>query len=169
MAKAATKTTAPKKRAAPKAAAAPTAAATPKPADSIGKTEAAPAKDTATIKFDKTHHGGRVRGAVNGQKFDLPVGVDVQVTAAQLEALQASDAKFEIVTPLAGEDADEGSSASSTLTGTATRLEPAAQATAPDGELKDPPELKQTTDEELLKGGQQANAEQAAKAEADAK
>lgn len=161
MAKAATKTTKP---AAPKAASKPKAAAAPKPAESIGKTEAKPAKDTATIKFDKTHHGGRVRGAVNGQKFDLPVGVDVQVTAAQLEVLQASDAKFEIVTPLAGEDADEGSSASSTVTGTATRLEPAAQATA-QGELKDPPELKQTTDEELLKGGQQANAEQAAKVE----
>lgn len=151
MAKAATKTSKP---AAPKKATAPAA----KPA--AAKSEAkAKGPATATIKFDKTHHGGKVRGAVNGQRFEFDVGKDVQVTAAQLSALQDSGAKFEIVTPLAGEDADEGSSASSTLTGTATRAEePKPGATGADGELKDPPELKQTPDSEIKTAAQDANA-----------
>lgn len=154
-----------KKADAPKAEKKAATAATPKPAADRGKEPGKPASNTATIKIEKGERRGRVRGAVNGQPFDLPVDQEVQVTAGQLAALNNSGVKFSTITPLAGEDADEGSSASSTVKGTATRLDPAAQATGADGELRDPPELKQITDEELLKGSQDVNAAQAEKTE----
>ena len=123
------------------------------------------AHGTAVIKFDKTFHGGRVRGAVNGQQFDFPVDTEVTVTAAQLEALNNSGARFSTVTPLAGEGADEGSSASSTVESTATRLEPPTQPQVDeDGKPLDPPVLQQTTDKDFLENAQKVNLEEAAKA-----
>lgn len=139
-------------------------AATPAAAKKAAKADA-PAKGVATIKIEKGERRGRVRGAVNGQQFDLPVDAEVQVTAAQLTALTNSGVKFSTITPLAGEDADEGSSASSTIGGTATRLDPPNVAVDGEGEPKDPPELRQVTDEELTKGSQEANAAQAEKTE----
>jgi hypothetical protein len=163
MAKAATKTTKP--AAAKKLVAKLVTAAANTTAKKSAAKSSGPA--TATIKFDKVQHGGVVRGAVNGQKFEFPVDKEVQVTAAQLAVLNDSHAKYETISPLAGEDADEGSSASSTIGGTATRMEPANSGTQVDaeGNLVDPPELRQVTDEELKSGSQEANADQAKAAE----
>jgi hypothetical protein len=122
---------------------------------------------TAVIKFDKDKHGGVVRGGVNGQRFEFPVNTDVTVTEDQLNALRDSGATFSTVTPLAGEGADEGSSASSVLTGTATRLEaPRPLPTeGKDGEPAAVPELRQITDKELTGGAdQQASQDQAGEA-----
>lgn len=116
---------------------------------------------TAVIKFDKDHHGGRVRGAVNGQKFDLPVDSDVTVTEDQLNALNDSGAKFTVVTPLGGDEgAGEGSSApSTTIEGSATRLEPVVEG---EGEGQAPaPVLQQVTDKELIENAQTGNIEEA--------
>jgi hypothetical protein len=108
------------------------------------------AQKTATIRFDGKTHRGNVRGGVNGQHFSLPVDQDVSVTAAQLQMLRDSGTKFEIVSPLAGEDADEGSSASSTVEGTAVRAEPPASNEADNPALKQgDATLSQRTDEEL--------------------
>lgn len=116
---------------------------------------------TATIRFDKDKHGGTVRGAVNGQAFEFPVDTDVEVTAAQLEALTQSNSTFTTVKPL-DEDADVGSSASSTLEGTAMRLEePPATPKDEDGNPAPTPELSQRTDEELTQQSQQASKDQA--------
>ncbi len=121
---------------------------------------------TATVRFSKEKYGGVVRGAVNGQRFEFPVDKDVQVTAAQIEALNNSGATFTTVSPLAGEGAGEGSSAPSILENTATRLFPAGQTDdAPkvdaDGNPLATPELRQLTDKELVDGSQEASKEQA--------
>jgi hypothetical protein len=148
-----------------KAPATPAARAAPRTAAAPARSADSKAAATATIKISKEKHGGTVRGAVNGQRFELPVGSDVQVTAAQLEALNASHVEYEVVTPLpnGSEDAAEGSAASSTLTGTANRLEP-ANPTPPvdgDGNPLPTPELRQITDEELKSASQEEGAAQA--------
>lgn len=112
--------------------------------------------DTATINLDKGVHGGTVEGAVNGQRFSVEVGSDQQVTAEQLEALNNSHAVFSTVSPLAGEDAAEGSAASSTVEGTAFRLDiPTPRNVDADGNLLPAPELRQITDKELTEGADQ--------------
>lgn len=113
---------------------------------------------TATIKIDKEQHGGKVRGTINGQKFELPVGTDVEVTGEQLSVLSDSNVAFDVVKPL-DEAEDEGSSSASTVEDTAIRLE-----TDQGGEesmQQDTPELSQRTDEELAKDSQEASKEQA--------
>lgn len=115
---------------------------------------------TATIKFDKDKHGGTVRGAVNGRRFEFPVDKDVQVTADQLEALNESHATFTTIKPL-DEDADEGSSASSTATGTAIRLGEEDGTLTPVPNEGQPTELSQRTDEELTQEGQKVSQAQA--------
>lgn len=118
-------------------------------------------KNTATIKIEKDNatHRGVVRGAHNGKKFELPVGKEIEVTEGQLNALRDSRVDFTTVSPLAGEDADEGSSASSTVTGTAFRAE------TNDEENKaldsGDAELSQRTDEQLRTDSQEAAAEAA--------
>lgn len=151
--------------AAPRPAAASVAPAEPKaPARAAAKKGPDHPAGTAIINIDKVKHGGAVRGAVNGQKFELPVGSDVTVTEAVLNNLRDSHVEFSTVSPLAGEDADEGSSASSTVTGTALRAEPVTDP-APrdeDGNPLPPPELRQITDKELTGGAdQEASQEQA--------
>lgn len=113
---------------------------------------------TATIKIEKDNpsHRGVVRGAVNGQRFELEVGKEVQVTRAQMAALKDSRVEFTTVTPFAGEDADEGSSASSTVTGTAIRAEPPERVN--EGLAQGDHELSQRTDEELKAESQEAGA-----------
>lgn len=126
---------------------------------------------TATIKFSKDKYGGTVRGAVNGDPYRFPTGVEVQATAAQLNSLNDSYVEYETITPLAGEDAAEGSAASSTLHNTATRLEPAAAAPTlgEDGEPAAPTELSQRTDKELTEDSQQASKDQAGEGGEEAK
>ncbi|MGH6783600.1 MAG: hypothetical protein ACREBP_03150 [Sphingomicrobium sp.] len=119
---------------------------------------------TATINISKEKHGGTVRGAINGQKFELPVGKDVQVTEGQLNALRDSHVEFTTVTPLAGAGADEGSSASAELQGTATRLEPAAPKLDAEGKPIAAPELRQITDKELTDGTDQKTSKEQAEA-----
>jgi hypothetical protein len=159
-----------KKAAAPrrKAAAAKTDAA-PRTAAASAETTVAKSSGpaTATIRIDKVRHGGKVRGAVNGQRFELAVGSDVQVTEAQLNALRDSHVEFETITPLptGSVGAAEGSAAPSTLEGTATRLEPATNVQLDgEGNVRPTPELQQTTDKDFLEGSQTANLEEAAKA-----
>ena len=146
-----------KKPAARKAAAAPARTAT-----KSGGTGNGP-PGTATIKIDKDKYGPTVRGAVNGDPYRFPTGVEVQATAAQLSSLNDSYVEYETITPLAGEDAAEGSAASSTLHNTATRLEPAASApkVGEDGEPAAPTELSQRTDKELAESSQEASRDQA--------
>lgn len=167
--KAATSTTSPRKTPAPKKASDPA----PEPASATAaasSTAEAPAEGTAVIRFEKDKHRGRVRGAVNGQSFDFPVGSDVTVNAAQLSVLTDSGKSFTTVTPLAGVDADEGSSASTTAEHTATRLSAPnegadgkpTQQVGEDGEPLPPHELRQITDADLTSGAdQKASQEQA--------
>lgn len=152
-----------KKPAAPRAVApapAPKAAPAPTPAKAASK---AP-EGGAVIHIDKVKHGGAVRGAVNGQRYELPVGSDVPVSEAILNSLRDSHVEFSIVTPPAGEAADEGSSAASTVEHTAIRGEdPVAGApTDEDGKLLDPPELRQIPDAELTNGADQRASEEQA-------
>lgn len=119
--------------------------------------------NTAVIRFDGKTHRCKIRGAVNGQRYEFPVDKDVTVTGEQLQALRDTNVSFDLKSPLAGEDADEGSSASSTETGTAIRAEPPAEAINPALE-QGVPELSQRTDAELADA--QKAAEDAAKAEA---
>lgn len=159
---AASKTTAPRKTRAP---AKPTDPA-PEPAPAARSARKAPTGDgTAVIRFEKSDHRGRVRGAVNGQKFEFPVDKDVTVTAAQLGALRDSNRTFTTVTPLAGEGADEGSSAPSTLHGTAFRADagPAEENPAISEDGKDQThDLRQIPDAALTSGAdQQTSQEQA--------
>lgn len=109
------KAAAPKKAPAkPKAAkAAPAAKPTPK------KAKAAAPTDGAVIRLIPTNTGGTAcpaRGNANGQPFEIPVGKDVPVNEAVLDALRNSHIRFEIVSlsERVGEGADEGSSAPST-------------------------------------------------------
>lgn len=168
MAKAASKSA--KKPAAPKAAKAPSKAPAPAATDrqpaaqSVAPAAAKPQKGIATVTFDKTHHGGKVRGAVNGQRFEFDVGTPVKVTEAQLNVLRDSNAVFTIETPLAGEAADEGSSAASREIGhTAIRGEDAETEKNPgideDGKPLPPPELRQIGDAALTGGADQAASE----------
>lgn len=147
-----------------------TAAAVKKPAAPRAVAPAAAPKaaakapeNGAVINIDKIH-GNVVRGAVNGQRFELPVGKDTPVSEAILNNLRNSHVDFSIVTPPAGEGADEGSSAPSTVEHTAIRAEdaPAGAPTDEDGNLLDPPELRQIPDADLTDGAdQRASAEQA--------
>lgn len=161
MAKEATKTrSAAKKPAAAKPAAAKAPAA--KAPATAAASDDKPQAGVATVTFDKDKHGGNVRGAVNGQPFSFAVGKPVQVTEAQLEVLTNSGATFTVNTPLAGVGADEGSSASTTLTGTAIRLgaEDGTSNAAETGQAT--PELRQITDKELTGGADQAASEEQA-------
>jgi len=120
-------------------------------------------ENTAVIKFDGKTHRNIIRGAVNGQRYEFPVDTDVTVTGEQLQSLRESNVSFDIVSPLAGEDADEGSSASSTEKGTAIRAEPPPQAVNPALDVG-VPELSQRTDAEIANG--QKIAEEESKANA---
>lgn len=147
---------------APKAAKAPAAKAE---APAAAK---ASAPGTATIKFDKAHHGGTVRGGVNGQRFEYPVDKEVTVSAEQLEALNNSGAKFDTISPLAGEGADEGSSAPSTVTHTALRVEvPTQPKLDEDGNPVPVPELGQDDDKTFLANAQRVNTGEGEPSEAE--
>lgn len=123
-------------------------------------TKSAPANASATavINIDKNLHGAVVVGAVNGQAFKLSTGKDVAVSDAQHEAMSNSGITFTTVSPPAGEDAAEGSAASSTVENTAIRDEVPTEV---DGDTPPtPPELRQITDAELTGGAdQKASAE----------
>lgn len=137
-----------------------------KAAASTTTTTAPAAPGMAVVNFDKAHHGGQVRGAVNGQPFTFPVDGDVSVTAEQLEVLTNSGARFSTVTPLEG--AAEGSAApSTTVEGTAIRLQtPAELGQGPkldaDGNAIPVPELRQITDKELTDGADQRTSKESA-------
>jgi hypothetical protein len=90
------------------------AAKAEKPAPAKPK-KAAPSEG-AVIRLNPRHHRCPVRGNANGQRFEVPLGKDVTVSDAVLEALTNSHARFDIVSlpDTAGEGADEGSSAPST-------------------------------------------------------
>ncbi len=127
---------------------------------------AKPASGMATINIDKAKHGAVVRGAVNGQPFEFKTGSDIPVTAAQLGALTDSHIEFSTVTPPAGVDADEGSSASTTVSGTAIRAEePNLPKVDEDGNPLPTPELRQITDEELTGGADQRTSKESVEAE----
>jgi hypothetical protein len=77
---------------------------------------------TATVHITDDTHRNFVEGAHNGVRFKVPVGKDVQVNEGAFTALKDSGVKMNVIEPLPGEAVDEGSSAASTLEGTATRL-----------------------------------------------
>ncbi len=144
--------------------------AAPRPAaakaDAAPTTAAKAADGFATIKIDKDKHGAVVRGAVNGQPFEFKTGSDIPVTEAQLGALTDSHIEFTTVSPPAGVDADEGSSASTTVSGTAIRAEePNLPKVGEDGKPLETPELRQITDKELTEGADQTTSKESVEAE----
>jgi hypothetical protein len=116
---------------------------------------------TATINISKDKHGGTVRGAVNGQRFDLEVGKDIPVTEQVLASLDQSHVDYRLVSPLAGEDAGEGSPASSTVESTAIRLETPTDGEGANDPDAEPVELQQRTDRELTEESQEASRQNA--------
>jgi hypothetical protein len=90
------------------------------------------AEATATIKLPKgqfQYHDVDVQH--NGRHYKLARGKELEVNAGVMDVLKNSDIEFDIITPLAGEDADEGSSASSTLEPHETALPPADETQTP--------------------------------------
>jgi hypothetical protein len=99
---------------------------------------------TATVHITDDTHRNFVEGAHNGVRFKVPVGKDVQVNEGAFTALKDSGVKMNVIEPLPGEAVDEGSSAASTLEGTAIRLGGGADNNiTPEGE---PAELSQRPD-----------------------
>lgn len=110
--------------------------------------KAARKAERATIRIERGNYRNlKCRFGVNGKIRELPTGEEVEVTAAELAALEASHVAFETLSPLAGEGAVEGSSAPST-----------EQPEAPEGKAGEGP---QESGETTATTGEGESAEQA--------
>jgi hypothetical protein len=98
----------------------------------------------ATVHITDETHRNFVEGAHNGVRFKVPVGKDTQVNEGTFTALQDSGVKMNVIEPLPGAAADEGSSAAATLEGTAIRL--GGGADGPINPENPPAELSQRPD-----------------------
>ena len=95
------------------------------------------ADGTATIIIDASTEGRAARPSVgvNGQQRHLDVGVEVQVNAAELEALEASHVSYTVVVPLAAPaegDAEAASGAEGSSSEAAAPSEEASESGSSD-------------------------------------